>query len=432
MVFSTLLREPNHDLRWLRMVIPAATVNLAVSTSLICLGSVFEYFSKPIGSRNPSTSISFYQKAISALQNEINELEYGLLPAFMASIVLAASEALFRRMPAALIHLQGAFRILGLASEVSKHSLNTKCIEGNEDINDIALNMDMHTAWYRLSQPPDLPLNFGLSGNLTKRRDIINERRLFASLLHDCYHFACKAATFKYRPFTSIPSSILAEQQTLVASLDRCLALLNIDNTADNEAHKAESLIQKCQCLSTFIYLSTILQPYEKAYDAFEIKFCQIIETAQFIIDNYYQNHSSLPFFRFRPGIFQPLYFTAMKYRNSYQRRRAVELIRRIGFEGPWNAQLMAAIATRAINIEEASNVPDVPNLSVHQISECTRVHGSGHVSPAVENIQSSIFAEAEFSICTDVKGMIAAADELEQRQFWNIWTEQVQIPDYV
>jgi hypothetical protein len=53
------------------------------------------------------------------------------------------------------------------------------------------------------------------------------------------------------------------------------------------------------------------------------------------------------------PGILQTLFFTAIKYRHSAHRRRAVELLGRTGLEGPWDVKLLVAVASRAIEIEE-------------------------------------------------------------------------------
>jgi hypothetical protein len=44
---------------------------------------------------------------------------------------------------------------------------------------------------------------------------------------------------------------------------------------------------------------------------------------------------------------------TAIKYRHSARRRQAVELLRSTGLEGPWDGELLAAVASRAIEIEE-------------------------------------------------------------------------------
>lgn len=42
-----------------------------------------------------------------------------------------------------------------------------------------------------------------------------------------------------------------------------------------------------------------------------------------------------------------------IKYRHSAQRRQAVELLRRADLEGQWDGKLLAAMTSRAIEIEE-------------------------------------------------------------------------------
>jgi hypothetical protein len=47
------------------------------------------------------------------------------------------------------------------------------------------------------------------------------------------------------------------------------------------------------------------------------------------------------------------LFLTVIKYRHSAQHRQAVQLLRRADLEGQWDGKLLAAMTSRAIEIEE-------------------------------------------------------------------------------
>jgi hypothetical protein len=75
----------------------------------------------------------------------------------------------------------------------------------------------------------------------------------------------------------------------------------------------------------------------------------------------------------------EPLFLAAIKYRRSARRRQAVEPLRRTGLEGPWDGKLLAAVATRIIEIEEE-------NVDLQALEEAFPEHISERPSAWVWN----------------------------------------------
>jgi hypothetical protein len=119
--------------------------------------------------------------------------------------------------------------------------------------------------------------------------------------------------------------------------------------------------------LTTFIMLSTSLEPEEATYDLFFIKFTKIVTLAEEILarrflEEHPSNCSCWERKSFDCSIFQldmcvvfPLYFTALKCRDHRTRVHSLSLLRRSGREGVWDGELMALVAERVIICEEAT-----------------------------------------------------------------------------
>jgi hypothetical protein len=166
-------------------------------------------------------------------------------------------------------------------------------------------------------------------------------------VLHSCYHFNARASPFKYLPRASIPSDILIEQGLHIANLSQWLEVLDHDVLAfrpgavqklSAKTH-SHTLILQAQCLSTTIYASTVLSPDETSYDFYGPRYRQIIGDVAIALGNHQDTNIYLHQRRPGPGIVEPLFLTAIKYRYSTRRRQAVELLRRTGPGRPMGRQ---------------------------------------------------------------------------------------------
>ncbi|KAJ9658451.1 hypothetical protein H2198_003735 [Neophaeococcomyces mojaviensis] len=393
----------------------------------------------------PLVVLAQSQKALKALRKEVANLQHGPVSVFLASVVLAAAEVLQRQFVNALIHLRGGYKVLtsswhrsfdhGQPAKAALCSTDSR-FAVKDSIKDalysLAQSLDLQTAWYKLFEPPELQLIFDLAKPFPAAHDVADIRMTILSCLHGCYHFAHRAAKFKYIPLAHTPPSLTLEQSRYIAALSKCLARIgSAPSQTTIEPTSRMFLVLRVQCLSTLIYLSTILSPYEISYDSYTAHFQEILTISEEIATRF-QNPiptRSPPVFQLEPGISQALFLTAMKCRDPYHRRRAVAMLTGIGIEGPWNARVTAWVAKRAIAVEEVgqhfqgleSGCPTTP-------PETRRLHGCGLDYSAPDNA-SSTHLQVNFSLCRDVQRMLQASSH-EDPEHWTIWTERVEIQD--
>ena len=300
---------------WVRLVAQSLPANEAISRAVISLGASFE------AHISPSFSVPRYQasvqnqQAIKALRKELASPSQGLVPVFLACIVLAAAEVLERHPANALIHLRGAFQALTLAG-VNKFG----------DMHSFAQSLDLQAAWYVLSDPPRLPPSVEPWEGVQLNSDAATIEASTISLLHNCYHFTSRAGKFKYRLRGDQPAALILEQNRYIAALTGWLATYNEMSTGSKRSLVKCSVL-RAQCLSTLIYVSTILCPHEITYDLYSAHFQKIVQLSEGIVALSGNAQSSpLQHFKIQPDLFQALYLTAMKCRDSQLRRRAVQL----------------------------------------------------------------------------------------------------------
>jgi hypothetical protein len=351
---------------------------------------------------------------------------------FLASIILATCEALFWNMTDAMIHVKAAFsfrqHVTSKRGVIAKHedSWSTNQTAELAELDELARWVDLHIASYRLGQAPELPTASiqNLDGLLQSSTLCGTEATL--TLLNACYEFTSRASPYKYYDPVTGPSyhTLLEEQCNLVALVRKNLSCLSsgpgTTNKTEHEDGRRRSLLV-VQCLSALIYLSTILAPFEVAYDSFTESFAEIVQRSSLItkaeIDRHIGSFTGCPRVRFQPGLFQPLYLTAMKCRHPRIRRRAMNLFAAVGLEGPWDCGVMAAIARQAIRHEEDGGSSFVP--------EARRLHGCGVYVLETDSFGSPQTVEVEFSLCKDVEALIATMPE-DQSSYWTIWREKV------
>ena len=415
---------------WLQMLAQVSHHSRTLRSAMALFGSVFEVTYSNADASPLLPALVRRHTAIRAIRNEIDHRQDGFIPAFLASIVLAAGEVLLGDAELALIHLKGAFESLarfldadGSRQPASKYTTDSTVYGASEaTLCTLALCNDMHTACFRLGQPSELPPSFKFDQDQDFAPNLPADGASTLVLLHSCYHFANRASHYKYHNPRRVPPSILQEQSRCIAVLRSCDALQPA-NSASYDGTKASRQIfmLRAQCLSALIYVSMILNPYEIGYDTYVADFSQLVHSAEDIIamEPSASAVASLPRFRLEPGLFQPLWLTAIKCRHPRIRRRAVQLLDQIGSEGPWNRRLMTAIARRLICIEEEG--------SCFPISEAHRIHGCGVYPATVEAVRDGMPGEAEFSQCRDVDDMVRSSDSDDKRH-WSTWREDVDL----
>jgi hypothetical protein len=414
---------------WLRIMAQVSAESPILTSALASFASA--YIAR-FAARTPTWNQIALQRRQTALRGMIKSIQrkdFSRPGFFLASIVLATCEALFWNMTDALAHIRAAFALWqhdvsmsGVLLKAEGSSNKKQRVEAAE-LDELARSVDLHIASYRLGQAPELPtakiprLNGLLQSNCGSEATLI--------LLNACYEFTSRASLYKYSPNLDSSYNALLEQQSSLAALLRdhlsrfSPSYDSIKETESTNTRRRSSLV--VQCLSSLIYLSTILNPFELAYDSFTECFAEIVQRSAVLTKNELDlrlgSLSDCPRLRFQPGLFQPLYLTAMKCRHPRIRRKAIDLFSAVGVEGPWDFGVMEAIAQQAIKYEEDNPSSFVP--------EAKRLHGCGVYVLETDSYGSPSTVEVEFSSCKDVNVLIAAPPE-DQSSYWNIWREKV------
>ncbi|MCJ1472121.1 hypothetical protein MMC13_000768 [Lambiella insularis] len=456
---------------WLLILPQLNAVNPAVNAAVASLGACYESLvlrSVSAADYRSSLATVQYQKALSELQNEIVLQSHGLVPLFLASIILAAVEVLQRHLINAITHLRGAYQVLTqyicVRSEwflgyTSKHVGNMVQEIGRRKPSDevqslylIAQALDLQTATYALAQPPDLPPSppgesMIFSPHTLSLSSLAEPQSHLVPLLHACYHFTSLASQYKYVRRSCVPVEMALNQGRYIASLSQWLIVLNNDRCVSSVEHQSPLTPSKrfnwwalrIQCLSALIYLSTIFDPFEKGYDAFTTCFSQIVEGVAILLET---NLGDSPLtragnrFRLTSPVSQPLYLVAMKCRHRQLRRAAIRLLVLTGRGGPWDGAIHALVAERAVKLEEQGldehdgDPPTaVPSADKTSIPEELRLHGCGVDTDRSQHADSGTI-KVIFSRCRDVETMTTSSDLLwNAAENWDIWSETLKTP---
>jgi hypothetical protein len=375
----------------------------SVNAAAAALGAVYEMQTATSPSTDDSETrlvAAQYGTAIREVQRELLNRPYGPVPILVACVLLACVDVLLRRRRLALMHFRGAIKVLeerngmsatsasgsspmdssgGVCNRLTPKVDPLPLEEGDDDITVFFRTLDVQTVLYADGLEPQMqialvrtPADLASTPNSVYRAG----RELIA-LMQACHYFTSFASQYKYCPRIFIPAELFVEQGRQIAALRLWLRgldytiLPSIKPSADSSGTASSSkythgLMLRNLCLSNIIYASTILHPYETDWDVHAGDFQEIIIGAETILENRHRRRCGMPSsqssaftFTPSPGIIQPLFLTAMKYREPKWRRRALELLWRSGKEGPWDGKLMAAATQRTIEIEESEIARD-------------------------------------------------------------------------
>lgn len=327
-------------------------------------------------------------------------------------------------------------KVIGV-SGLDAFDTSTAGLEDNLSL--MFMTLDIQKASYVLGQPPDLkvscPQNLPPSSSGVQN---MNETELhLVRLIHSSYHFTAHASQYKYLSRASIPADLVLEQCRHIARLTLWLDSINRDFLPNHPdpRHKlspdayCHALVLRSQCLSTLVHLSSVLSAHESSYDLHGTRFQHIIRDAAIVLTRASGASSQLPQIRPCPGIIQPLFFTAIKYRHGNWRRQAIELLRRAGREGPFDGKVLAAAASRLVEIEESPPRPsNAGDVSPEQVAEVDRVHGCGMDAEAKDDDEPVRSITVMFSRCRNVEEMLSGKESWDHGSNWNMWDEVLEL----
>jgi hypothetical protein len=425
--------ERHDESTWLQLIVQHFVTNAAVRAGMVLFGAVVQSISASFSCISDHLILHRRQAALLAVQRELRTMSTaGGAQIFIASVLLAASEALYGDLAGGALHLRGAFQAIDgslTASSTTWHESTPSSISSTapsaasecEDLHALALTMDLHTAWFRLSQPPELHPTFCPDAVRIMGCHTPGDRTTILQLLHSCYHFASRASQYKYRSAVNTPATLVEEQCRYLTALRSVLESLgpNLVRHSDRGGCIKKNLVLRAQCLSTLIYLSTILTPYEVAYDSYAIEFADIVQTCELLPRLAVNKVPSRPAFEYslEPGIFQPCYLTAMKCRSQSIRQRAIKLLSRLGSEGPWKSSQSTAVARRALQLEQIE--------ADGFVLEGNRIHGCSTFSSYQNDGTVSMSFRTEFAFCNDVGRMVLDGDS-EHPRHWTVVSEEL------
>lgn len=128
-------------------------------------------------------------------------------------------------------------------------------------------------------------------------------------------------------------------------------------------------------------------------------------------------------------GLVQPLFFTAMKCRDSDIRSAAIEMLDQCGTDKPFDAKVLAAISRRVIELEMSQDgLTRMPTHSPSDfVPERLRIGGCGPDYSHLRQVGDPQVT-AFFSRCVDVSVIMAekTPNDFEKSTHWQIWTETV------
>ena len=467
-------REANdlHPLLWSSYLPQCINAIPLVSAAAAAFAASFEATVLKTSSDPVQTlAVKTYHNAIRLLRQDLQDMPYGNGPLVLACLLLGSADVLHRNFLGATAHLQGAHRLLLPATTLPDSSTKASEINHNgglrkrdvsagapsKDVLRLFLDLDLQVAQYSEGRPPDLPCAIPdpAAYQVPDFTNIEEACFNFLELTHSCYHFTVAAAKKKYKAFNFSTNKMALDQCRYLAHLHTFLQILErnflshsaaLDNKL-SQIERRKALILKARCLSTIIHVTEILNPYETRYDKhgpllISILTCarEVLSTHRVKSDTISSNYDDrgLPHFSVTPGIIQPLFLVACKYRHSRFRREALSLLRSAGIESPWNGRFEARVAQRLMEIEEyfvRANNQIINPLSPmeepydilpgdivekYRICDCTLIDRRTGLDGKTTDITLSV------ARCVDLDSIVSGEKRPDDPSCWITWQEQL------
>jgi hypothetical protein len=352
---------------------------------------------------------------------------------FLTALVLAGVECLHRNLTNAIAHVDGALQFYsnGMGSDAAasnNHFTIPLSTQEQQVARMLALEVDIQTMQYTVHQRPKLhvlhdPTSFeSVDSNELDREDWV------ISSIHASYTLASDIIAYKYRPRAEIPEDMIERQQRLLEQLAGCLS-----------ATTQSCCPPRCQspCLSALVHLNSVSSPYETDFDKSINEFQRIVDISETVIPSE-EGDDHMPPYKLTSSLHQPLFLTAMKCREPVIRRRAIDLLRKTGKSGPWDSEILVALAQKALEIEEREVVRDQTIEIGKAIPESARLrnHGLGYLSTDTGSPVDGLLLwprgirkiEALFTRCLDVDAYVQESVPQHKSKYWISWDEPIDI----
>ena len=379
---------------WNSYVLPMGSQSQPIQYAIIALAGqhksyVIEKSGEAVGSESidrQTRSLQNYGRAIKSLNDKLAEVSSHtrvLEETIIACLLFICLNTLQGNDVAALTHLESGLQIFCKHSE----SLKRLSDEGSVDPRSISYlestfrRLELQAAYYVGSyQIKSMPAEFGpcpLSSSVVGMTAQLRFQTL-QECIHSLEKLVLSAASFmrsvaeplKYKSSTTILQHRQAlyhkdiNSQRLRNWFEAFQLFVSLMLSPISDANKAQ--ISKCRIsyAVTSISLAVCLLPDETAYDLQLSHFIAIVANAESILggstDDPGSQPKARPVFDIEMSFVHPLYFAALKCRDSTTRHRAIELLHKCGKEGVWDGDIMACIARHVVTVEECGRIPDM------------------------------------------------------------------------
>lgn len=222
---------------------------------------------------------------------------------------------------------------------------------------------------------------------------------------HNLQRFVRNTADdYRYRSLHPAPPAVVAERAQVsqrIASWEESSTRLK--NHIAATGHSPDLLAFNTltiQLVEAKILAVTCLEPEETVFDQFDELFHEVLELSKQLalhVQSTMTSSQDLKFF-LDNGIIHPLYFTGTRCRVEKIRKGAITLLNELRFsEGVWNAHVLAAIARRAMAVEEErpQTMDSADRVcSSGRVPEKARVHGIDVATMPDDNVVHVIFTQ--------------------------------------
>jgi Fungal specific transcription factor domain len=407
---------------WESLVLKAGQQEPVVRNAIIALGTLHEDYQKRNGKysqdliEDPSyqQALSLYGKALRQLNERLYEGNRTTAKlALISSILFTCFEVLRRNGMAAIIHYQAGMRELtrqikaSREDEASSYHSSSAVIELRSiprDELDVLLRVfaryDIQACTY--IKPRAEALAVDLPPHPPASMTLPQVKLHLDNLLISIYQFIkSDLSMYRYWQSDAVPPDWLIRRDEAITTFENWLfaieAFFRDSTSLVLRPHETKTLLGlRMQVKVAIILLKTCIDSApETSFDAFLPDFDDIVTRIEYLADAL-SLREALPLdnestsFTMELGILHPLFFVATKCRHWTVRRRAIAALKRGGREGVWEGPIVALVAERMMEIEEADVVPG------EVIPEANRVHD---VMKNVDYEGRQVLVEAKRSI---------------------------------
>ena len=364
---------------WTKLALQASQSEPALQHAAAALGALHEYLEAQKSSIyllniNDNSSIDYathqYAQALTRLRNLLTlsdnrSIELALIGALMCMYY----EVLQQNFETAQVHLEKCLNVLN-SLVPSRNSWLTNTTDNkmqiDDDIIQAFVRLDIEASCTLGKRSPSLCIT-GIPLNIsTPFTSITQARQLLYGLTSQLHSFMRSTADAYRSNLLPIPLQIIAESNLLQSSLKEWKlsfsAFLIRPTTKLTRQEQQAANILFIQQNVTHMKAATCLYAEEMIFDQFDREFEEILCLADYLIhisvDSVGGEGAKLVrkkvVLSFDMGIIEALFWTAIKCRRTLVRHRAIDVLKHVTWqEGVWNAEMMAAVAQRFVELEE-------------------------------------------------------------------------------